>query len=462
MMNIAGGVALDVGKRRYALRGWRSAAVAAAVAISGAARADDAAPPTMLDSIPQFAAVAAFKKDISDKGVNIGVNYIADAQGNLAGGQQTGAGFAGRLELAIDADLEKLFGFTGGAFHANGYWIQGVGLTGDYVGSVMPLSGIEALPTIRLFELWVEQKFVDGKLAVRVGQLAADSEFIISKYGALFVSGTFGWPAVTASDLPSGGPAYPLATPGVRVKIGDDSDAFNILAGVYNGDPAGPGYNNPQRRDAYGVNFTLEGPPVALEEVQYRFNQGKDAPGLPGTLKLGSFQHFGNFNDLRYDVNGLPMGLTGDNAGQLRGNWGVYGVWDQQVLKLSPEGDKYVAFFVRAAGTPQDRNLINFYIDGGLNFAGLVPGRPNDVFGVAGAYSQISGAVRDFDRDLGVTPVRNFEALLELTYQAQIVPGWTVQPDFQYVIHPGGYIADGSGQPAKNAVVIGLRTTIAF
>ena len=31
---------------------------------------------------------------------------------------------------------------------------------------------------------------------------------------------------------------------------------------------------------------------------------------------------------------------------------------------------------------------------------------------------------------------------VELSYQAQIKAGWTVQPTFQYVTHPGGHTAD--------------------
>ena len=48
------------------------------------------------------------------------------------------------------------------------------------------------------------------KLAVKVGQLAADTEFILSEGGGFFLNGTWGWPSITAADLPSGGPAYPL------------------------------------------------------------------------------------------------------------------------------------------------------------------------------------------------------------------------------------------------------------
>src|SRR4051794_6698762 len=89
----------------------------------------------------------------------------------------------------------------------------------SHLGNLMTASGIEALPSTRLYELWLEQKFFDDTVALRAGQLAADTEFLVSQYATLFVNATFGWPAITAADLPSGGPAYPLATPGIRLKV---------------------------------------------------------------------------------------------------------------------------------------------------------------------------------------------------------------------------------------------------
>jgi porin len=43
------------------------------------------------------------------------------------------------------------------------------------------------------------------------------------------------------------------------------------------------------------------------------------------------------------------------------------------------------------------------------------------------------------------------------------VPGWTLQPDFQYIWNPGGNVPDDTGtRPIKNATVLGVRTTISF
>jgi hypothetical protein len=41
-------------------------------------------------------------------------------------------------------------------------------------------------------------------------------------------------------NLPSGGAAYPLSTPGVRLKV-DPVKNVSLLLAVLNGDPAGPG-----------------------------------------------------------------------------------------------------------------------------------------------------------------------------------------------------------------------------
>ncbi len=104
------------------------------------------------------------------------------------------------------------------AFHTNLYQIHGTGLSRHYVDNFMSVSAIEALPSSRLYELWVEQRFFDGQLGIRVGQLATDTEFAVSQTGTLFLNSTFGWPNIMASVIPSGGPIYPLAVPAVRAK----------------------------------------------------------------------------------------------------------------------------------------------------------------------------------------------------------------------------------------------------
>ena len=162
----------------------------------------------------------------------------------------------------VDADLEKLFGWQGAALHTNGYIIGGNGLSGNYVGNLMTVSNIEALSTTRLYEAWFEQKLDDGKIAVRVGQLGADSDFLISTYAALFINRTFGWANIVAADLPSGGPAYPLATPGVRLKF-TPSDQFAFLLGPLRWRSRRSRQRQPARARLERRRFPRDGPAAA-------------------------------------------------------------------------------------------------------------------------------------------------------------------------------------------------------
>jgi porin len=81
----------------------------------------------------------------------------------------------------------------------------------------------------------------------------------------------------------------------------------------------------------------------------------------------------------------------------------------------------------------------------------------------------VSPRASAFDRDsarFGGTdlPVRSSEQFIEVTYQCQIAPWWVVQPDLQYIVNPGGGIANPTNPATKlgNELVLGLRTIVTF
>ena len=425
--------------------------------------------PSIATSLPAgLADPGGVRAALGKRGIQMGFNYISDVLADVKGGIRRGTIYEGRAEYTFDACLGKLIGWQNANFHINFYQIHGTGLSRYYVGNVLPVSYSEALPSTRLFEIFIQQKLLDGKIDVRLGQLAADSEFVASNYVNIFINGSFGWPAITASNLPSGGPAYPLATPGVRVKY-QATDALLLMAGFYNGDPAGPGTNDPQLRNRYGFNFRTGDKPFVIGEAAYQY---KLTDELPGTLKLGGWRHFGSFNDQRFGTDSLSLADPASNGQALRhkGNFGYYGMIDQ-LLWQKPGGDagNGLGAFVRAFGNPSDRNLLNFYADAGLNFKGVIAARPNDAFGIAAAYTRVSKRVRDLDLDAqafgGTAPLRDHELGIELSYVAAIIDGWTLQPDVQFIFHPGLHVAnfrDPAGRPVKDAVVVGVRSTINY
>ena len=143
---------------------------------------------------------------------------------------------------------------------------------------------------------------------------------------------------------------------------------------------------------------------------------------------------------------------------------------DQTVYREPGKDDEGASVFVRAVGSPADRNLIDLYFDAGIGYRGLLPGRSNDTAGLAVSYARVSPSAQGFDRDTILAtgtamPRRRFEALFEATYQAVLGPGVTVQPNLQYVFHPGGNVPnprDALGRRIENATVVGLRATLTY
>jgi porin len=75
-------------------------------------------------------------------------------------------------------DFDKLMGWHGLIAHGNIFAIHGDGLSRSNLLNFLGSSGIEARPTVRLYEAYFEQKFVGDTWSLRLGQFAADSEFI--------------------------------------------------------------------------------------------------------------------------------------------------------------------------------------------------------------------------------------------------------------------------------------------
>jgi porin len=139
-----------------------------------------------------------------------------------------------------------------------------------------------------------------------------------------------------------------------------------------------------------------------MAELQYKYNQEKDSSGLAGILRLGGWYHFGKFDDLRFDNLGLSLAdpLSSGIARQYLRNGGVYGIFDQQIFR--PKGgdaDSGISLFGRFGATQSDRNLVDFFFDTGIVFAGMLPGRPADKFGASLIYARMSSVAGALDYD---------------------------------------------------------------
>lgn len=413
--------------------------------------------PSIATSLPHNGDPSGVRKWLGDRGVVYGLEYTNDVLSNVRGGSRAGTIDQGKVHGILTVDFGKLAGWNGLSLFSNFFQIHNTGrIRRDLVGGINTIAAIEAVPATRLSELWLEQKFAGGKASLRVGQLAADAEFFYSELSQMFLQSD--WATIAAVNLPSGGAAYPLSTPGVRLKVDPVKDV-SLLFAVLNGDPAGPGSGDEQIRNRHGLNFRVNDPPFLIGELQLQRNQDKGDTGLATTLKLGAWHHLGRFGDQRFAADGMLLASPAASGVPLqhRGNSGIYAVIDQQLYRpVGGAADSGISVFTRMSFSPSDRSLLDAYIDGGIVFAGLIPQRPADRFGASVIYARFSDSVRAFDRDVAALAgmpgvIRDFEANLELTYAAQIVPGWVVSPNLQFIWHPGG-------DSTRNATVAGVRS----
>ena len=106
------------------------------------------------------------------------------------------------------------------AFPPGGYWLSGQDISATNLGNnIFTVSNIAGFPTFRMNELWFQQNFMNDRISIRLGQLAADSQFCVSTYATVFLNGTFAWSPDLYTNILNGGPAYPMGAPGVQLAL---------------------------------------------------------------------------------------------------------------------------------------------------------------------------------------------------------------------------------------------------
>ncbi len=420
---------------------------------------------------------------LSRYGVSLAIQETSEVLGDATGGAGHGVDYDGLTQAILQLNTQRAFGFYGGLLNVSALQVHGRNLSTDHLETLQTASGIEADRATRLWELWYDQKFLDEDRAdIKVGVQSLDQEFIVSPNALLYVNTAFGWPAVPSLNLPGGGPAYPLATPGVRLRW-RPVDPVTVLVGIFNGSPVNDNSGDPQKRNPSGTSFPTTGGTLTFVELQYTYPAlgalvlpGSGAP-LGHTYKLGAYYDSESFADQRFDDHGLPLAspLSDGQPQRHRGEYTVYGVADQMLWREEQDPNRSVSAFARVLGSPQsDRSLLTVSANVGINYRDPVANRPDDTLGLGVGYAKVSNRTGLADRDAALVaqtadpgayaPIRHDETYIEATYQYQLRPWWQVQPDVQYSFSPGGGLADPNNpsQRVRNEAVFGVRTNVLF
>jgi len=361
-------------------------------------------------------------------------SYTGEVLGNLSGGYKQGAVYDGLVSLGVQIDLERIAAWKGGMLLVSAIDAHGGSLTNKFVHDLNCVSNIDTDNSLRLYEVWLQQQFYQGKISIRLGQILADSEFFVSDAGSVFINSAFGALPVISLNLPA--PIFPVPAPGVRVHV-DLNDQIAVQSGVFCGNAG-----DPFRDNRHGVDWKLnrESGALFLSELIYRPQLKPGGSGLRATYKLGGFYHSSRFDS---NQGGDPR----------HGNFGGYVIADQELWHERDDHNQGLSGFMRLGAAPSDRNTACFYMDTGFNYTGLLPGHTGDVAGLGFSYTKLSSGLRD---SAGMPVETHHEAILDLTYQATINNAITVQPDFQYVFNPGGTAK------ARDAIICGIRFTVSF
>jgi porin len=101
---------------------------------------------------------------------------------------------------------------------------------------------------------------------------------------------------------------------------------------------------------------------------------------------------------------------------------------------------------MRTAGFTDGRtSTIGYSLSAGMSFRGPFPGREDDVFGIAATRAHADPQGRALLANESGSPLTSSnETVVEITYQAPLLPGLVVQPLLQRIFNPGFQLPDST------------------
>lgn len=388
-------------------------------------------------------------------GFTLELNLIGDIMSNVSGGISRKSVFIENIDLKLIIDTEKLIGLPGSnvlfsALQNNGNSISA------YAGDVQGVSNIEAEQTIRLFEVWYQQKLLAGKLSILGGLYDVNSEFDFMESASLFVQSSQGLGGDLAGSGLIGPPTFPAAGLGGRIKYVPDRRIY-IQAGLMDGAPSS--LNSVKKAD---FTWNKVGGTLAIAELgllsfgqqsfkpqknlstrQSRSFIGREVSSDYRTkIAIGVWSYSKNYVSDRYGIT-LPSVSDGQN------DKGLYILTD---WKWNPNPNKMyqqLSIYGRFGFTENEVSRFKSYAGGGITYKGLIPGDSDGLIGFSVASVQDSKIFQQIN-----PPVDDYETVLEFTYLTKVIPWLNIQPDIQYVISPGAH------PNVSKALVVGLRTDI--
>ena len=349
----------------------------------------------------------------------LNASYKGDCISNFRGGLKTGSTYLGLADLFLHFDAEKAGLWRGGEFLIHGANSHGDEPSVRLIGDFQVVSNIEAGNHTFLYELWFKQSFKN--VTTTIGLQDLNAEFASSELGSLFLNSSFGVHSVISDNILA--PIFPLTSPGITI-CWDVSPKVSLKTALYRGCPIDFDEN------PYNLKWDMDHLQGLLWVTEGQYAWSGKQKGI-NVLKAGVFFH------QHCPGSDVVNSETGD---ELTHDYGAYVVGDHQIMKC---GDHGLSMFYQLGVCPRNDNFA--YMGAGFAYTGLLSKKGTDVLGLAVADGMLT---KERGRD---------ETTFELTYKVQITDQIYLQPEVQYVVHPGG-----TDLQLKNATVGVVRLGLEF
>ena len=335
--------------------------------------------------------------------------YTADVIGVVDGIDTPAGRFLDNLDVSLDGDLERQFGWRGARVHLS-LLANGGGEPNAVAGTLQGYDNIEVeAQGLRLYEAWIEQDLADGAGSVLAGLYDVNSEFYATGASDLLLAPPFGSGSELAAPGPNGPAIFPSTSLAVRVRAGSP-DGLHVQAAAVNARAGTIG-------DEGGVDTTLDDGILYLAEAGW---------SGPVRIAVGAWRYGEALADIR-DV--LPGGDPALSDAQ-----GAYLVAEGTVFEA--EDAPTVRAFVRMGVSDGDTTDFKGGWQTGLRVDSVFDGRPDSAFSIGVHQGLLSDKARANALDAG-TRFGDAEGGIELTYADTFGP-FTIQPDLQWIYNPGG------------------------
>lgn len=351
--------------------------------------------------------------------IQLSAIYKGDLVRNFNGGIATGTTYLGLADLFINFDTEKAGLWKGGELLIHGANTHGGEPTSDLVGDFQGVSNIEAGDHTFLYELWYRQSIAN--FTATIGLQDLNVEFANSEVAALFLNSSFGVHSVIAGNISA--PIFPVTKPGLTLSA-ELSERLTLKSALYKGCPVDFDLN------PYNLNWNAnyEEGLLWISEGHYSWTGDRNRNNV---LKGGFFYH-----------QHCPETEIDMPEEYVERDYGFYAVGEHH-LSLTEDEGRGLKIFYQLGISPRNDNF--GYFGAGCSYAGLLSSKGSDVLGLAIAESMLTDAYG------------HNETTFELTYKVQLNDQMYLQPDVQYVVHPGGTDVN-----LENATVGFLRLGMEF